>query len=431
MNTIEMDMPGKKAPGKIQGPYSLLVGAYALGLMMSPDNLALLGRITGHFGYYAVLLIAGALVLYLIYARSHTQLSAHCGTPPGLHKPHGTWFAFYPLIVRILTAVLVATGLTVSSGFVFNEVFVYWFPNFAFAFIMLGLVGVLNFLGPAARARAQIIFLGTAISGLVLLTAIGLARGPFLETLPNAPDHAITLPWLFLPLLLFVGFDMGLPSGRHSVSRRTVSMVAVKTAMALFGMLIILWSIAMALHVPSERLMSTSIAHMIAAREISGQTGRIIMGVVVICGSLAAVNALFESVIRMTATLQQHLLPRVIALPKAVVGLVVAGTSVLMATGFAGEEMLETWIRTAMLLWLVGYGMLSMRLATRPPPTGAGLPMRSKTSLLVASATSFSGTAILVLTDAQVVLMFIIILAVIGLTLILGAIGKWYAKAHA
>ena len=102
-----------------------------------------------------------------------------------------------------------------------------------------------------------------------------------------------------------------------------------------------------------------------------------------------------------------------------------------MATGFAGEEMLETWIRTAMLLWLVGYGMLSMRLATRPPPTGAGLPMRSKTSLLVAAATSFSGTAILVLTDAQVVLMFIIILAVIGLTLILGAIGKWYAKAHA
>ncbi len=420
-----MDIPGENAPAEIQGPYSLVAGAYALGLMMSPDNLALLGQITGHFGYYATLLIAGTLVLYLIYARSYAQQYAHYGNSTG------TWFAFYPLTVRILTAVVVATGLTVSSGFVFNEVFVYWFPNFAFAFIMLGLVGVLNFLGPAARAKAQTIVLGTAISGLVLLTAIGLARGPFLETLPKTPDHTIALPWLFLPLLLLVGFDMGLPSERHSVSRRNVSMTAVKTAMALFGMLIILWSIAMALHVPGEKLMSTSISHMIAARHISGQTGRIIMGVVVICGSLAAVNALFESVIRMTATLQQQLLPRMMALPKAVVGLVVVVIAVLMATGFAGEEGLETWIRTAMLLWLVGYGMLSMRLATRQPSTGASLPMRSKTSLLIAAATSFSGTAILVLTDAQVVLMFKIILAVIGLTLILGAIGKWHTQTHA
>ena len=209
MNTIGMDMPGKNAPAEAQGPYSLLAGAYALGLMISPDSLALLGRITGHFGYYTFLLIAGTLVLYLIYARSYAQIYHN-------HNPMGTWFAFYPLIVRMLAAVVVATGLTVSSGFVFNEVFAYWFPNFAFAFIMLGLVGVLHFLGPAARARAQIIFLGAAISGLVLLTAIGLARGPFLATLPNLSDHAIALPWLFLPLLLFVGFDMGLPSGQHS-----------------------------------------------------------------------------------------------------------------------------------------------------------------------------------------------------------------------
>jgi len=425
MNTIEMDIPGENAPAEIQGSYSLVAGAYALGLMMSPDNLALLGQLTGHFGYYTFLLIAGTLVLYLIYAHSYAQQYAHCGNPAN------TWFAFYPLTVRILTAVVMGTGLTVSSGFVFNEVFVYWFPNFAFAFIMLGLVGVLNFLGPAARAMAQTIFLGTAISGLVLLTAIGLARGPFLATLPKTPDHTIALPWLFLPLLLFVGFDMGLPTGRNSVSRRNVSVIAVKTAMALFGMLIILWSIAMALHVPGEKLMSTSIAHMIAARHISGQTGRIIMGVVVICGSLAAVNAIFESVARMTAMMQQQLLPRVTALPKAAIGLMVVIIAVLLASGFAGEEGLETWIRTAMLLWLVGYGMLSMRLVTRPSSTDASMPMQSKISLLVAAATSFSGIAILILTDAQVVLMFKIVLAVISLTLILGAINKWQAKAHA
>ena len=64
MNTIEMDIPGENAPAEIQGSYSLFAGAYALGLMMSPDNLALLGQLTGHFGYYTFLLIAGTLVLY-------------------------------------------------------------------------------------------------------------------------------------------------------------------------------------------------------------------------------------------------------------------------------------------------------------------------------------------------------------------------------
>ena len=155
------------------------------------------------------------------------------------------------------------------------------------------------------------------------------------------------------------------------------------------------------------------------------------MGVVVVFGSLAAINALFESVARMAATLQQQLLPWMNALPKAAIALMVVITAVLMASGFAGEEGLETWIRTAMLLWLVGYGMLSMRLATKPSSTDARILMRSKTSLLMAAATSFSGTAILILTDAQVVLMFKIILAVIGTTLIMGALGKWRAKAHA
>jgi hypothetical protein len=39
--------------------------------------------------------------------------------------------------------VCASAGLVVSAGFVFNKVFVYWFPNFAFAFALPGLVAVI------------------------------------------------------------------------------------------------------------------------------------------------------------------------------------------------------------------------------------------------------------------------------------------------
>ena len=56
--TLERALPGHDRRGR------MLMGAFALGLMVSPDNLALLGGFAGHFGIYApLLLVAGACYL--------------------------------------------------------------------------------------------------------------------------------------------------------------------------------------------------------------------------------------------------------------------------------------------------------------------------------------------------------------------------------
>ena len=65
------------------------------------------------------------------------------------------------------------------------------------------------------------------------------------------------------------------------------------------------WNAAALIHVEASRLAGTSIPYILTARSILGQTGRIVMGIVVIAGACAAVNLLFQAVARMMAVRSQ------------------------------------------------------------------------------------------------------------------------------
>ena len=66
-------------------------------------------------------------------------------------------------------AVCASAGLVVSAGFVFNEVFVYWFPNFAFASLLLVSITLLNIFGKKPALVTQVITLAVARIGLLIL----------------------------------------------------------------------------------------------------------------------------------------------------------------------------------------------------------------------------------------------------------------------
>ena len=428
---VETASPGRNRRGR------MLALVYALGLMVSPDNLALLGRFAGHFGIYAPLLLAAGAWVYLNYARGYADLYDLFPGPAGetlvIRETLGTWLVYYPLVVRVLAAVFLTTGLTVSCGFVFNEVFVYWFPNFGFAFILLGLLSALHLLGPGLRARAQTFFVGTAFLGLTLFIGAGFIKG-LPHTASRIPaDSPIALPWLFMPLMFFIGFDIAVSMTGYPLRRSNGAMKSPKTAIVVFGVLMILWAIVITQYVTGSRLTATSISHIIAAREISGQLGRIIMGFIVIAGACAAVNALFEAVARLAATMSEHkLLPRILHTPQVTVLCVAAAAAIMMAGGLAGEELLETYIRATLLLWLGGYGLLQVCLLQMAaagvgvrPAIGQG---RIKVRLLTTAVVTFGGAAILALTDARAMLIFKVIMAFIGSALVLGAIGKRRAK---
>jgi L-asparagine transporter-like permease len=127
------------------------------------------------------------------------------------------------------------------------------------------------------------------------------------------------------------------------------------------GMLFILWGYILLLYIPVEKLMDTSISHMIAAKNILGTPGRFIMGIIVISGSLAAVHALFTTIAQQGSILFKiDKLPGNIKISKIIIlslALIIAG---MMAGGMAGAEELETFIRASLILWLISYAVMSI-----------------------------------------------------------------------
>jgi len=187
--------------------------AFGVGMILAPDNLGLLGNIMGQTGWIglAILIFTGAV--YFVHSRHYQFLFTHFPDTLGelliLQKYLGPRIAYFPFVVKLFAALVLSTGILVSAGFIFNEVFVYWFPNFAVAFILLGFIFTIGVANEKISGYAQLIFTGSAITGLMVLIAIGLFQSeeslsPYTNQLQNFSANSF-----FSPLLMWVGFDRG------------------------------------------------------------------------------------------------------------------------------------------------------------------------------------------------------------------------------
>src|SRR5215813_1989522 len=153
--------------------------AFALGVMLSPDTLILLGNTLGHEDRAALsgLLVAGGL--HVLTARTYGRLGLHPAASAGesrvLHAAFGPLVAtVLPLCARVVFTVCATTGILAIAGYVFNEVFVYWFPNLGFSFCLLGMVVGLNLAGSRVATLAQLSYVALALGGVLSLAGLGL-----------------------------------------------------------------------------------------------------------------------------------------------------------------------------------------------------------------------------------------------------------------
>jgi hypothetical protein len=100
-----------------------------------------------------------------------------------------------------------------------------------------------------------------------------------------------------------------------------------------------------------------------------GQNGRLLMGVVVICGATATVNGLFLYMGQTVRNLAgQDLLPSFSGdTQQRLVGILMAVTiGILMMIGLAGADKLTVYYRGALLLWLVLLAVRCCAIAYQP-----------------------------------------------------------------
>ena len=129
------------------------------------------------------------------------------------------------------------------------------------------------------------------------------------------------------------------------------------TVLVLSGLSFLLRGIVSLLHVPASHLVETTVAHIVAARNIFGEPGARIMGFAVLAGAGATVNALFFSIPRLlagipgsgnkSASATQRITPTAIFL--ILLGIVIA---LVLALGLAGELNWKWRREAALLLWL-------------------------------------------------------------------------------
>jgi amino acid transporter len=349
-----------------------------MGLMVSPEALRLQGNFAGLNGLFFVLPLAAAVGLHGLHAHAVTA-----GGPADeielLTDSFGAFAgALLLLMARPAVALCLATATLVTSGFIFNETFVYWFPNFAFAAILLVFVTAINLAGPRVAAIAQLVFLLTALGGLLGLCAIGWwvpATAPVTMLEPGLTTGlTIDRDGLLLALPAFIGYELLLYTGASSEPRDMSRSMTLGLLIA--GCVFLLWNSITLMVVPAERLAQSDIPHIVSARAMAGQTGRLIMGIVGIAGSCAAVLLLFQAVARMGAQMARRgLLPPLLGRNESrpwigLVGLA-AATGISMAMGFAGSAYLDIALRAGLLLWLLFYGSLHLARGLQRRKAGA------------------------------------------------------------
>ena len=133
----------------------------------------------------------------------------------------------------------------------------------------------------------------------------------------------------------------------------------------LVAMIFSLWGLVSMTHVPPSKLADTTVPHMLAARQIMGQNGRFIMGLVVLAGSCAALNALLMAVSGMISGMaRQGLLPSFLSLrhkrPPIPLILLGMGIAAMMAAGMAGKPMLEIYTKAGIWFWMLNYATIHL-----------------------------------------------------------------------
>jgi hypothetical protein len=324
-----------------------------IGVMLSPETLILLGNSAGYNGMIFFLSVAAsALVCFLcagtIFSTGGQKgqenelslLAKAIGRLPG---------ASLVLSARLSMTLLAATSVLVIAGFAFNEIFLYWFPNFGFAFLLLGLILISNLLRSSWAGTLQLLLVACSLVSFSILLINGLFSAPSsdLTTLGSEPTSLAAATGA---VLLFLGFDLILNSEQKN--KLFPAVAAISTIFVLF----VLWGAVSRMHVPATSLTESTLPHLKAARAVMGQNGRLLMGIVVICGATAAVNGLFLYMGQTVRGLAgQDLLPPLKGetLHRLASILMAVTIGVFMMTGLAGDDKLTIYYRGALLLWLV------------------------------------------------------------------------------
>jgi hypothetical protein len=369
----------------------------------------LIGTGAGQAGLWAIIVLflfsLGILLALQVVAnaREHNQaVFQDAGS-----FPHSSWALVLGFSALIGSTLFASTGILVTAGFTFNEVFYYRFPNFAFAFLLLAVIIAIHWCPPKVYLRFHAVFVLIAVGCLLFLGIYGMLA----ESVSDGPSRSTgnTSFASLVPLVLvFIGFEqMFLADIRRPNSSSLLYVIVIFASLVLAG-----WMFVSLTFVPAERLASSTISYMTAAMQVMGQKGRLIMGMAIIAGSCGAVSGLLRISSRFVETICGNEISHYVRIVASLLlGIIIA---LLMSAGVAGSDKLEIYIRGSLLLWLIYSSLFVMAAAVQLHDTKRFF---SAIGLVLSSAIIVCALFMIILLEEREILTIFFLCSLAGSTL--------------
>ncbi len=157
--------------------------AVAMGLIISPESLIVLGNGIGNAGVYFIFSIAIAVIFYMPNVIGQSVATLAGGEVRLMKATLGPIASgASSLCSRVAFTICALPVLLSTAGFVLNETFLYWFPPFLFAHLLLIVLAALNIAHRKAAEVVQAVLVSLVLSGLLVLSVTGVTSSSITST---------------------------------------------------------------------------------------------------------------------------------------------------------------------------------------------------------------------------------------------------------
>lgn len=351
-----------------------------VGLIVASSCLLLLGTGVGLAGKWFILSMGIVLVLNFCLTLSFGEL--HSLMPEvdgGLGQYTKAGLGPVVSIVANTSAYVIVNILAGSvevamCGQVISETFLPMLPAPLVSVAILLILSYVNYRGIDLFSKIQnmvVALLLLSLIGMGLISFFNLGTGTPVDmaaqAAPVAGSFSGAVSLSAMAFWLFIGIEFVIPVANQLKNPKRDVMLAMMLGLVMLFVIQSVLGTGMTHYVTYEELSSSSLPHIIFARNLLGRAGEVWMALVTLLASVSTANTLLSSVPRILAGMSENdMMPSVFArknrqgTPVAGIVLIASGIIALIVTGFTASAGLSTLLLAASCFWLTSYILVNL-----------------------------------------------------------------------
>jgi hypothetical protein len=342
----------------------LLTACMSMGFMISPMSLEILGNSVGSVGYLLFWSLLLCAIINLWTAQLYTRFHHPAVSAESNKNSKNDSFGILPtfqIASQVPFSIGASTLILATTGYAFNEIFFYWFPNLLFSVCFLILIVVVNLINRSVTRGFQALAVSLFVGSMLLLLILGVFNWEKADLENQSMAHMPYLEWrpMLLVFWLFMAAELSIYQDKVLQNSHAFKSSLIMAFFACF-VIFLLWGYTSLNFASPERLAESTVPHSLVARAISGENGRKILGIAIFAGSFASVNTLLAGVASVEASMAGSrqifsMLNRKVLGSNLAMMILFIGILCMLLTGMAGKEITKTLTYSAFYIWLISY----------------------------------------------------------------------------